>query len=236
MTYAAYAHRGAYPLIVTALMAGGFVLTAMRPDSSIVRSGLIRALVFLWLGQNVTLVLSSILRLDLYVEVYSLTGLRCAAFVWMGLVAAGLVLIVLRIVLGRTNRWLVWANAVTLALALYVCSLVDFPGLIAHFNVMHSREVAGTGQPADVAYLCDLGATALPALDELAKAKAASRPDRQQNDVLSRCRTNLEGRHTERMADWRAWTFRGWRLNQYLDGRAAGAEPAGGAPDGLSVD
>src|SRR5262249_20708237 len=31
MTYAAYAHRGAYPLIVTALLAGGFVLAAMQP-------------------------------------------------------------------------------------------------------------------------------------------------------------------------------------------------------------
>jgi hypothetical protein len=154
MTYAAYAHRGAYPLIVTALMAGGFVLAAMQPGSSVARSGLMRVLVFLWIGQNVLLVLSSILRLDLYVEVYSLTELRCAAFVWMLLVAAGLVLIVVRIMLDRTNRWLVWANATVLALALYVCSLVDFPGTIARFNVMHSREVAGVGQPADVAYLC----------------------------------------------------------------------------------
>ena len=30
-TYAAYAHRGAYPLIATALLAAGFVLVAMRP-------------------------------------------------------------------------------------------------------------------------------------------------------------------------------------------------------------
>ena len=31
ITYAAYAHRGAYPLILTALLAAGFVLVAMRP-------------------------------------------------------------------------------------------------------------------------------------------------------------------------------------------------------------
>ena len=31
MTYAYYAHRGAYPLIATALLAAGFVLIAMRP-------------------------------------------------------------------------------------------------------------------------------------------------------------------------------------------------------------
>jgi Domain of unknown function (DUF4173) len=31
ISYASYAHRGAYPLIVTALLAAGFVLAAMRP-------------------------------------------------------------------------------------------------------------------------------------------------------------------------------------------------------------
>ena len=33
MTYAMYAHRGAYPLIVTALLAAGFVIMTMRPGS-----------------------------------------------------------------------------------------------------------------------------------------------------------------------------------------------------------
>jgi len=227
MTYASYAHRGAYPLMATALMAGAFVLAAMQPGTSIARSRLARALVFLWIGQNVLLVLSSILRLDLYVEVYSLTEWRCAAFVWMLLVAAGLILVVARIVLDRTNRWLVWANTAVLALTLYICSLVDFSATIARYNVMHSREIAGTGQPADVAYLCGLGPAALPALDILAaKTKASGNGWLPQYSVYD-CRRNLELRHAERMGDWRAWTFRGYRLKQYLDDRDARALAAG---------
>jgi Domain of unknown function (DUF4173) len=35
MTYASYAHRGAYPLIATALLAAGFVLLAMRPGGAV---------------------------------------------------------------------------------------------------------------------------------------------------------------------------------------------------------
>jgi hypothetical protein len=66
MTYATYAHRGAYPLIVTTLLAAGFVLMTMRPGSEMERSPLFRPLVFLFVGQNVLLVISSILRLDLY--------------------------------------------------------------------------------------------------------------------------------------------------------------------------
>ena len=42
--------------------------------------------------------MSSILRLDLYVATYLLTYWRVAAFIWMLIVAIGLVLIVVRIV------------------------------------------------------------------------------------------------------------------------------------------
>jgi Domain of unknown function (DUF4173) len=225
MSYASYAHRGAYPLIATALLAAAFVLAAMQPGSSIERSRLVRALVFLWIGQNVLLVLSSILRLDLYVDVYSLTGWRCAAFVWMLLVAAGLVLIVARIVLDRSNRWLVWGNVAVLALTLYVCSLVDFPGLIARFNVMHSRDIAGVGAPVDVLYLCSLGPAALPALDMLADKAIAS--GQWVPFGINNCRWSLESRQAARMEDWRAWTFRGYRLQRFLDERNAHALATG---------
>jgi hypothetical protein len=183
------------------------------------RSRLVRALVFLWISQNVLLVLSSMLRLSLYVDVYTLTEWRCAAFVWMLLVAAGLVLIVARIALGRSNGWLVWSNAAVLAFTLYFCSFVDFSGLIARFNVMHSREVAGAGEPVDLAYLCGLGPAALPALDLLvAKINASGRPN-----TLYFCRRSAELRLATRMEDWRAWTFRGYRLERYLAEREASA-------------
>ncbi len=135
LTYAAYAHRGAYPLIATALLAAAFVLVAMRPGGAAEKSKVIRPLVYLWVGQNVLLVASSILRLDLYVDIYMLTYWRIAAFIWMGLVALGLVLIVARIALNRSNQWLVGANLIALTIVLYGCSLVNFDAFIADYNV-----------------------------------------------------------------------------------------------------
>ena len=73
ISYASYAHRGAYPLILTALLAAGFVLAAMKPGGPAEQSRVIRPLVYLWVAQNVLLVASSILRLDLYVQIYLLT-------------------------------------------------------------------------------------------------------------------------------------------------------------------
>ena len=126
ISYASYAHRGAYPLILTALLAAGFVLAAMRPGGPAEKSAVIRPLVYLWVAQNVLLVASSILRLDLYVQIYLLTWWRIAAFIWMLLVAFGLLLIVTRIALNRSNGWLIRANLITLTATLYVCSLVNF--------------------------------------------------------------------------------------------------------------
>ena len=88
---------------------------------------------------------SSILRLDLYVGIYALTYWRIAAFVWMGLVAAGLALIIARIALGKSNKWLLTANFLTLSATLYACCYINFAGLIADYNVDHSLEMSGQG-------------------------------------------------------------------------------------------
>ena len=63
--------------------------------------------------------ISSILRLKLYVEAYGLSEMRIAAGVWMGLVMVGLILILARILLDKSNKWLVMANLTALALTLY---------------------------------------------------------------------------------------------------------------------
>ncbi len=214
MTYAAYAHRGAYPLIVTALLAASFVMLTMRPESDTERSPPIRALVYLWVGQNVLLVVSSILRLDLYVASYSLTYWRVAAFVWMLLVAAGLVLIVTRIVLGRSNAWLVKINFGSLVLALYVCCFINFPQLIASYNVDHSRDLAKSGVMLDVQYLLDLGPQAIPALDRAFRQTHAIPSSISQRDFLAAV-------HRHRMQGWRGWTYRSWRLSKYLESENA---------------
>lgn len=214
MTYAAYAHRGAHPLIATALLAAGFVLVAMRPGGPGEGSPAIRALVYVFVAQNVGLVASSLLRLDLYVEVYSLTMMRAAAGIWMGLVAVGLVLIVARIALERSNRWLVGANLLALALTLYACAFVNFPSEIARFNDRHSSDRIPGGRPLDAWYLAELGPQAVPVLDRYLDRRGADAPA-----CLVAKRARLAREHSEAMRDWRAWTYRDWRLERYLERR-----------------
>ena len=163
-----------------------------------------RRLVYLWLAQNVLLTFAAATRLSLYVEVYTLTRLRLAAAIWMGLVAVGLILIAVRVLTGRTNRWLVWANAVAVFVVAYALCFIDTDRFIAEYNVAHSAEVSGEAEPIDLHYLDLLGTSALPAWRDL--ANEASDPE-----VGARASMKvsaLEAKLDRQLSTWRGWTLR----------------------------
>ncbi|MCB1381910.1 MAG: DUF4173 domain-containing protein [Notoacmeibacter sp.] len=240
MSYAGYAHRGAYPLIVTALLAAGFVLAATRPGTAPATNPAILLLVGVWVMQNIGLVLSSILRLDLYVSVYALTYWRVAAFIWMGLVAAGLALILIRIATRRSIDWLVGANLAILACVLMASCFVNFASLIATHNA--NQMLSGKARPVmlDAAYMGSLGPQALPAITRLleeCRREDGSRLNARQCGTLERYRAALTRQHEEAMGgDWRGKGLRSLRLAariadnpqltqtmpQYFDGQTSG--------------
>jgi hypothetical protein len=210
MTYAEYAQRGAQALIVTALLAGIFALVALRQGSESESNRSIRFLVYLWLGQNVFLVISAIERTLAYVAVYALTPMRLAALLWMGLVAVGLVLIVYRIVARRSGVWLINANLAAAIALLYATAFIDFSGISAAYNVRHAREVTGSGTPLDIAYMRQLGPTAIPALDWF----LANATQDEINRVWAiQMRDSLKGDLAYQQNDWRTWTLAGYRLS-----------------------
>ncbi len=236
MSHADYAHRGAYPLIVTAVLAGAFVLAAMRRNGPGRTSPLIRTLVYLWIGQNVWLVISSILRLKLYVEAYQLSELRIGSGIWMALVAVGLVLIVFKIVGDRSNKWLVMANTVALAVTLYGVSWLNFPAVISRYNVEHSREVTGEGLPLDFTYMGELGPEVIPALDVFLTTAVFASPETLKSFAIMR--DNLADAVIFRdvsahdyhvfSEDWQSWTWRSDRLRRYLTSQVFAPEPVDG--------
>ena len=208
MTYAQYAHRGAYPLVATALLAAAFVLLTFRPGRPTDQSRACRWLVYAWIAQNVLLTLSATWRLKIYVDVYSLTRLRVAAGIWMLLVAAGLLLIVLRIVRNRDNGWLLRANLLAATAVLYACCFVNVPGLIADHNVRHCAEAGGAGPTIDVEYLRELGPAALPALASVIEKFPEGAPRARAGWHAAKLWDELR----EGLGDWRGWTLRRTRI------------------------
>jgi hypothetical protein len=226
MTFAAYAHRGAYPLIATALLAGLFVLVFLRPHTETGRNPLVRSLVLVWIGQNVFLVASTALRTADYIEAYSLTRLRIAALIWMGLVAVGLALIGWRLVRSKSAAWLINANVLAAGVVLAGCSVVDLGAAAAAWNVGHAGDVGGRGVALDVCYLRSLHDSAVVPMAELERRPIP--PELRARVASARAAALAELR--EANADWRSWTWRGQRR---LD-RAQALVGAGPAPPKVS--
>jgi hypothetical protein len=207
LTLADYAHRGAYPLIATALLAALFVLVTLRPGTPAGESPLVRRLVYVWIAQNVVLVASAMLRTFDYIEAYSLTRLRIAALVWMALVAVGLILVCVRLWRRKSAPWLINANLAAALIALSACSAVDLGAVAASWNIRHSREVGGRGVPLDLCYLATLGPSALLPLVELESRPIGPRF----RGRVSWSRNLIMDRLGTRQGDWHGWTFRGAR-------------------------
>jgi hypothetical protein len=231
MTLAGYAHRGAYPLIATALLAGLFVLVALRPGSATARRRSVRLLVTVWIAQNLLLVASTMLRTFDYIESYSLTELRIAALIWMALVAIGLALICYRLLRDKSAAWLINANMLAALIVVAGTTCVDFGRTAAAWNVRHAREVGGRGVQLDLCYLRALGPSALVPLLELESRNDLPPQFHQRVQGLrSRIMTNL----ADVQADWHGWTLRG--AGRLAEAHATIAERrlpenAGHAPD-----
>ena len=193
MTYAAYAHRGAYPLLATALLAGVFALLA-RPFTE--GSQVLRIALLAWVAQNVFLVLSSLLRLELYVAQYGLTHLRMAAAIWMVVVALGLALVIYQTIQKRPASWLLGRAALLGLAALYLASFVSFSATITKHNL-------GKDVVLDPQYVCFLGKHAEPAIRAYEAAQG-------QRLCYGRGVKDIQ------ITDWREWGFRDSRLQASL--------------------
>lgn len=203
-TLAEYAHRGAYPLIATALLAALFVLIALRPGSSTAAMPLIRWLVGLWIVQNVFLVFNAALRTFNYVDAYSLTELRIAALLWMALVALGLVLVLWRMLADKSTVWLINTNMAALSLVLSAVCFVDLGAVASQWNVRHAREVDGDGAGIDLCYLNRMGGSALLSLIELEQRNLPAPMAERVHNVRVEVHSRLQWQVEHGGWDWRS--------------------------------
>lgn len=229
ITLADYAHRGAYTLIATALLAALFVLVALRPDSAAAQNRRVRILVLVWVAQNILLVTSGMLRLFDYIDAYKLTELRIAALAWMALVGVGLALICWRFVTGRSARWLINANSLAALLVLGLASVVDLGAVAGSWNVSKMRDPSRL----DLCYLNLLDDSALIPLLEL-RDKRIGPGMRDQVVYLGDV---VHDQLKKKQSDWRSWTWRGARRLAKADALLAGdSRTASPAPHGRLCD
>jgi len=211
MTFAQYAHNGTYALLAAALLSAVFILVITGEARCHHKNGSIYILLLVWIAQNIFLVVSTIMRMKLYIDAYALTYLRIAALIWMLLVLLGVLYIALRLILERSNGWLIRMNVATLAIVLYATSLANLPYLISAYNVANA--IRNPSVNIDVYYLLQLGRQALPAIDRaIASDKTPPYMRVRLHNIRLYSAKNLHLDDT----GWRAWSYRNQRLINYL--------------------
>lgn len=212
MTLSQFAHQGVYRLIVAVVLAAATVTVFLPTGSSQLSHSKARALAYAFVGQNLLVLAGAARRLQFYVEDYGLTRFRVGVVLWLVLVAAGFVLIAVRIRGKRPVLFLFRTNAVTTVVLLATVALLNVDGLIADWNVRRYEVTpARAGTPErdriDIRYLGSLEAGALPALARL----VASAAEKGEPRTSGEARAVLEGRlavEKARLESWQSWTWR----------------------------
>jgi hypothetical protein len=207
LTYAEYARRGFFELLLAAFVVGGLVLATEATVARRTRAYLAASIGLVVL--TAVVLGSALLRLRLYQEAYGWTELRfyvLAAIMWLGI---GCLLALLSLAANRT-RWLIHAMlAVSIVFGL-AFNVIGPVRLVAEQNVaraLHPELVAPGGQDGlDVSYLASLGDDALPVLvDSLCRLPGPFGP--RAHDVANAWKERLA-----RNAPGRAW--QAWNLSR----------------------
>jgi hypothetical protein len=216
MTQTEYVRRGAYSLIVTALLAAAFVVFALRKDTSTAASMPVRILVYLWIAQNIALVASSAQRTLTYIHDTGWTELRVSALLWMALVCFGLAAVIWRVWKNFSTLWLINTSIAAAAVLLAFCSVIDLKGYVANRNV--EKAIADPTFALDFNYLGKLSPNAHSALQRYQThldVEDQTTTDAQKRLVISGKRANLisplqRNDYDLRLmqSDWRSWTLR----------------------------
>ena len=209
ITYSEYAQKGAYPLIITALLSAVFAILSNRISLTAKNSQLLKKLLYLWILQNIFLVISCIFRTLLYIEAYSLTYWRISAIIWMGLVAFGLVFIIIQVLQKKSDTWLINVNVITLLSALFLFTFINWPSFIARYNIMHSGLMIEGGRSLDYQYIIELGPMTIPALREIQNNEDITLSSK---NHLIKIEDYLYNKLDRSDNSWRGWTYQKHRI------------------------
>ncbi|HSH66048.1 MAG TPA: DUF4153 domain-containing protein, partial [Bacteroidia bacterium] len=158
ITYSAFVHQGTGMLITSLVIAIAIILFYFRGALNFSeKSKTIKLVAYLWIAQNAFMILSTLLRNNMYVSEYGLTYKRIGVYVYLILTLLGLITTFVKILKIKTNAYLFRVNAWLFYFVLIISVFVNWDGLIADFNINKAKRV-------QTDYLLNLSYSVLPAL------------------------------------------------------------------------
>lgn len=160
--YSQAIHDSINTLIFSIVLAIGLILFFFRGHINFEKhNGLIKALVFLWIIQNVILACSSSYRNLQYVSMHGLTYKRIGVYVYLLLTLSGLITTYIKVAQQKSNWYLFRTNGWSFFFVLVFACAINWDVWITSYNLNHKDTIR-----LDYAYLNTLGYSNIPVVGE----------------------------------------------------------------------
>ena len=160
ITFSQYLHNGTDSLILSIVLAVVIILFYFRGYLNFHEgSRWLRWLAYIWIIQNIVLVISTAYRNTVYISDYGLTHRRIGVYVYLFLCVAGLVTTFIKIK-DKKNNWFLFRKNAWIVYSFMILSCpVDWDSVITTFNINQFQY--NKTMEIDQRYLADLGYTNL---------------------------------------------------------------------------
>ena len=216
-------HEGTNSLIFSIVMAMAVIAYFFRGNLNFYsKSKTLKTLAFIWMVQNVILIISVLIRDGYYIEFYGLTYKRIGVLVFALLCIIGLATVYLKVDKQKTLFYLIKINGHIWFILLLSFSMINWDVAITKYNLSQSEKIS-----LDADYLLSLSDKTLPLLDqnrlklhytpskiyierEIAKPETADEYRNQLDERIGYFKERYE------KESWLSWNMPDWNAAQYF--------------------
>jgi hypothetical protein len=218
ITYSQFVHQGAGALIFSILISICIILFYFRGEINFSsQSKFIKALAYLWIIQNVIMLISTALRNGMYIQEYGLTYKRIGVYTYLLLTIIGLITTFIKIRSFKTTSYLIRINSWLFYGVLVLTCFVNWDLMITNYNMKYSGKQSKE-------YLAGLSETNLPQLYllEMDRSKSiqpiaidtVNRASVRYEKLLSS--KHFEFNSKDEAMSWRSWNYDHVRVKNEL--------------------
>jgi len=158
MSYAEFVHQGTGTVIASIVVAISIILFYFRGALNFAKHNKsIKLLAYIWILQNVLMLISTAFRNELYIAAYGLTYKRIGVYVYLLLSAIGLITTLIKILQVKSNHFLFRVNGWLFYGVLIIACFFQWDILITQYNINVPAQIEKT-------YLVKLSDKTLPQL------------------------------------------------------------------------
>lgn len=162
LSYSEFVHQGTEMLIASIVVAILVIMFYFRGALNFHKKNkMLKLLAYLWIIQNVFMVISTAYRNNIYINEYGLTYLRIGVYVWLTLALIGLVTTMIKILKVKSNWYLFRTNAWLFYGVLIMSCFINWDVMLTEFNINRSVK---NNRALDKMYLLSLSDKNLPHL------------------------------------------------------------------------